>query len=313
MSKIITNKFIVIIFAILLVSFLFYIIKTINKQTTNLAKQNQRLQISTSFYPLYYFTSQIVLDKADIYNVTPAGAEPHSYEPTTRDITKIENSQLLIINGNNFEAWAKNIITILKKNTPIIINISKNLAEQNLIEKNSETRDPHFWLNPKIAQSEVKIILDNLMIVDPTNARYYVENSNLLLNKLDELDVKFRTGLINCQKNEIITAHAAFGYLANEYGFNQIAISGLSPDEEPSPKKLSTIADFAKQNQVEYIFFESMVSPKLANTIASEIGAKTLVLNPIEGITQEDIKNGKTYFTEMNNNLINLKIALQCQ
>ena len=98
-----------------------------------------------------------------------------------------------------------------------------------------------------------------------------------------------------------------------EYGLNQVSISGLSPDEEPSPQQLAAIADFAKENNVEYIFFESLVSPKLAETIASEIGAETLVLNPLEGLSDEEINSGKNYFTEMQNNLANLKIALECR
>ena len=313
MPKKIYKIMLIVTLTLLVVGFGTFLITSKNNQIEGSVKQNKQLQMTTSFYPLYYFATQITKEKADVHNITPAGAEPHAYEPTSRDITKIENSQILIINGNDFEAWAKNINTVLGKNTPTIVNISKNLADQNLIEKDPQTRDPHFWLNPKIAQSEVKIILENLKNVDPNNAQYYTDNANQLLIKLIELDSKFKSDLNNCQKKEIITSHAAFSYLAKEYGFNQVAISGLSPDEEPSPKKLSSIANFAKQNQVEYIFFESLVSPKLADTIAVEVGAKTLVLNPIEGITQEEIENGKTYFTEMYNNLINLKIALKCQ
>src|SRR3989339_561547 len=226
MPKKIYKIMMIVTLTLLVVGFGIFVIKSKNNQIVGSVKQNKQLQMTTSFYPLYYFATQITKEKADVHNITPAGAEPHAYEPTSRDITKIENSQILIINGNDFEAWAKNINTVLGKNTPTIVNISKNLADQNLIEKDPQTRDPHFWLNPK---------------------------------------------------------------------------------------KLSSIANFAKQNQVEYIFFESLVSPKLADTIAVEVGAKTLVLNPIEGITQEEIENGKTYFTEMYNNLINLKIALKCQ
>ncbi len=313
MLKVVTHKISAIILTILTASFLIYLLQTTNNQPPKVVTKNPRLQIVTSFYPLYFFTTQIVQDKADVHNVTPAGAEPHDYEPTIKDITNIENSQLLIINGNKFEAWAENIINIIDGKTLTIINMGESLAKQNLIEKNIQTRDPHFWLSPKLAKHEIEIILQNLITIDPVNFQYYNDNSKLLLDKLSSLNNQFKIGLSNCQKKEIVTSHAAFGYLASDYGLNQTAISGLSPDEEPSPKKIAEIANFAKNKQIRYIFFESLISPKLADTIAKEIGAKTLLLNPIEGITEEDIKNGKTYFTEMQNNLINLKIALQCQ
>lgn len=127
------------------------------------------------------------------------------------------------------------------------------------------------------------------------------------------LDKDYRSGLSKCNKKDIITSHAAFGYLAKEYGFNQLAIAGLSPDEEPTLQTLKNISDFAKKNNVQYIFFESLVSPKLSETIANEVGAKTLVLNPLEGLSIQDIAEGKNYFTEMRSNLNQLKIALQCQ
>src|SRR5258708_33486523 len=112
----------------------------------------------------------------------------------------------------------------------------------------------------------------------------------------------FRSGLANCKQKDIITSHAAFGYLASTYGLNQVPIAGLSPDQEPSAKQLAEVANFAKQHNVKYIFFEKLVSPKLSETIASEIGAKTLVLDPLEGLTEYDIKSGKGSFSGMQEN-----------
>ncbi len=134
----------------------------------------------------------------------------------------------------------------------------------------------------------------------------------MLNQKLDQLDKTYAEGLKTCKQKDIITSHAAFGYLATRYGLNQVAISGISPDEEPSSQQLAEVAKFAKENDVKYIFFESLVSPKLSETIAHEIGAKTLVLDPLEGISDDDIKQGKNYFTVMENNLKNLQKALQC-
>lgn len=306
-------KLSVVIFTILMLIFLIFLLKIAINQPPKTTTKNPRLQIVTSFYPLFFFTTQIVQDRADVYNITPAGAEPHDYEPTTKDMVKIENSQILIINGGKFEAWADNVQNILGKQNISIIDINKNLVDQDNVEKNIQTRDPHFWLDPILAKKEVELITQNLIIADPTNTNFYTNNSKILIDKLENLNTKFKTELSNCQKKDIITSHAAFKYLAQKYNFNQMAISGLSPDEEPTPKQLANTADLAQKNKIQYIFFESLVNPKLANTIAQEIGAKTLILNPIEGLTDEEIKNGKNYFTEMQNNLTNLKIALQCQ
>jgi len=134
----------------------------------------------------------------------------------------------------------------------------------------------------------------------------------ILDGKLDELHRAFTQGLAHCQRNDIVTSHAAFGYLAARYGLAQIPIAGLSPDAEPSPEQLAEVADYGKKHRVSTIFFESLVSPRLAETIASEVGAKTQVLDPIEGVSDQDRKAGKTYLTIMEENLQRLKTALAC-
>ncbi|MEK7195779.1 MAG: zinc ABC transporter substrate-binding protein, partial [Patescibacteria group bacterium] len=123
----------------------------------------------------------------------------------------------------------------------------------------------------------------------------------------------YSAGLKNCALKDIITSHAFFGYLAATYSLRQISIAGLSPDAEPSSKEIGVIVKFAKENKVKYIFFESLVNPKLSETIATEIEAKTLVLNPLEGLTRAETNAGKNYFTEMRDNLNNLKVALECE
>lgn len=310
--KININKLIsvsIIIFIVIL--FGYFIINQI-RQTRPPSASSGKLQVVTSFYPLYFFTSEITQDKADIYNITPAGAEPHDYEPSTRDIAKIEDSDLLVLNGGKLEAWGDKIKENLKDKKTLMITVGTNIVNQEIIEDGESIQDPHIWLDPILAKKEIAIIVQALSQIDPDNEGTYQTNAQNLLGKLDRLNSEFREGLNGCIKKDIITSHAAFGYLASEYGLNQISISGLSPDSEPSVQKLTEVADFAKKNQIKYIFFESLISPKLSQTIATETGAQTLVLNPIEGLSGEEIKNGKNYFSEMEDNLKNLKIALQC-
>lgn len=284
----------------------------LNQSNSQLPTSNLKIQVVTSFYPLYFFVSQIASDKATISNLTPAGAEPHDYEPTTQDLTKIEMSDLLILNGG-VEAWAEKIKQNLSGTQVKVVVAGDGLLTHNLTESGQTSLDPHIWLNPLLAKQESEKIGQALEQIDPQNGSYYQASLSKFENQLDQLDQEYKSGLKSCKQKDIITSHAAFGYLARQYGLNQIPIDGLSPDEEPSPQKIIEIAQFAKQNEVKYIFFESLVSPKLSQTLASEVGAQTLVLDPLEGLSQDDINSGKNYFTLMRENLKNLKIALECQ
>lgn len=266
---------------------------------------NNKVQVVASFYPLYFFASQIGGDKVEVTNITPSGAEPHDYEPTTQDVAKISTSNLLILNGH-VEPWGD------KVTAPKTLVAGDGLTTKQLVEDGQTIVDPHVWLSPLLAKKEVAKIFQALIKIDPKDQNYFQANATHLDQKLDEIDQAYKHGLANCQQKDIITSHAAFGYLAAEYDLNQVPIAGLSPDEEPSAKQLADVANFAKSHNVKYIFFESLVSPKLSETIATEIGAKTLVLDPLEGVSDADIKQGRDYFTVMQDNLTNLQIALQC-
>ncbi len=271
-----------------------------------------KLKVSASFYPLYFFASQIGGDKADVRNITPAGSEPHDYDPSTQDIARIETGNMLVLNGG-VEAWGNKIKDNLKDKDVLIVTAGESLLSKQLTEEGQTMIDPHVWLDPLLAKEEVSKITQGFIKIDPKNKLYYQDNENKLNNKLNQLDLIFKEGLKNCRQKNIITSHAAFAYLGSRYGLNQVAIAGLSPDAEPSAKQLADVADFAKKNNIKYIFFESLVSPKLSDTIAQEAGAKTLVLDPIEGISDNDIKAGKDYFSVMQENLKNLQTALECK
>ncbi len=273
---------------------------------------NKKVQVSTSFYPLYYFASQIAGDKADIKNITPSGSEPHDYDPSTQDIAHIESGNMLILNGG-VEAWGGKIQDNLKGTKVTIVTAGEGLLTKQLTENGQTAQDPHVWLDPILAKQEVAKITQGFQSVDPSNSSYYADNEKKLDSKLDQLDQDYKQGLANCTQKDIITSHAAFGYLGARYGLNQVAIAGLSPDAEPSSQQLADVVNFAKAHNVKYIFFESLVSPKLSDTIATEVGAKTMVLDPIEGISDDDIKSGKDYYTVMQDNLKNLRIALECK
>lgn len=289
---------------------LFWLFQSITKPVSQ--TDNNRIQVTTSFYPLYFFATQIGGDYINVVNITPAGAEPHDYEPTTQDVAKIQNSELLILNGG-VEAWGDKIKNNLSGKTKILIAGADLLTQQLTDEEGKNGLDPHIWLSPQLAKIETEKIATEMENLDPQHLKYYQNNETNLETRLDNLDQSYKQGLGNCNKKDIITSHAAFGYLAKAYGLDQVAVAGLSPDAEPSAQQLAKVVDFAKQNNIKYIFFESLISPKLSNTIASEVGAQTLVLDPLEGLSSDDMKKGQDYFSVMQQNLANLQIALDCQ
>lgn len=303
------NIKILILLIIILIGVIFLIF---NKKEETL--QNDKFKIVTSFYPLYFFASYIGGDNVEVYNIVPSGAEPHSYEPTAKDMALIENGDLIILNGGGFESWASDLENnILDKNKLLIAGEGLFTLSQEYDNHGDGNNDPHIWLSPSLAMYMVDSIETRLSLLDDINKEYYASNALSLKQKLVNLDLEFKNNLSNCQMKDIVTSHMAFAYLAKDYGFRQVPISGLSPEEEPSFKDIIKIIKFVEDNNIKYIFFESLMSPKFSETIANETGAKTLVLNPIAGLTKEEINMGKDYFILMEENLSNLKIALQCK
>jgi zinc transport system substrate-binding protein len=276
------------------------------------SEDTSKIAIVTSFYPLYFLIGEIGGDKINLVNITPTGVEPHEYEPRSLDIALMENSDVIILNGGGLEPWGERIQKNIDASSTIIVNASEGLISRNVVENEKTIRDPHIWLSPTLVSKMVDTIVLALEKADAPNTDYYETNARSLKTRLEALSSEFSQGLSSCKRKDFITSHAAFGYLAEEFNLNQVAIAGLSPESEPSVKELAEITTFAKANGVKYIFFESLVSPKLSQTVAREVGAQTLVLNPIEGLRAADISAGKDYFSEMRNNLANLRLALEC-
>lgn len=286
-------------------------VDTFKKPKSNIAK-SKKIEVVTSFYPLYYFLSEIGKENVSVINLTPVGAEPHDFEPNTQDISKINKSSLLILNGAGLEPYGDKLKRDLKGSRVRVVTVVEELANQEVKKNEKKIIDPHVWLDPVLAKKEVIIITQALIEADLSHRSVYEVNSQNLISKLDSLDFAFKEGLKSCQQKDIVTSHAAFGYLATRYGFNQISLTGLSPGHEPSPQDFVNIVKLVKKNNIKYIFFETLVSSRLAETLAQETGAKTLIFNPLEDLTKEEQAAGKDYFSVQMENLKNLKIALGC-
>jgi zinc transport system substrate-binding protein len=273
---------------------------------------SSKISVYTSFYAMYDFTSKIGGDKINLTNLVPAGTEPHDWEPTPADIANLEKADVFIFNGAGMEAWTEKVLKSLENKELVAVEASKDLKLLENADRDEDLKyDPHVWLNPMLAKKEMEAIKNALVTADPANKDYYEKNFSDNAKKLDDLDKEFKEAAAKFTKKDIVVAHQAFGYICDAYGLKQVAIEGLSADAEPSPARMAEITEFAKENNVKYIFFEELISPKVAETIAAEVGAETEVLNPLEGLEDADIKAGKEYFSVMKENLEVLKKALQ--
>ena len=292
-------------------------------RTTEKPPQESSLTIYTSFYPMEFLVSQIAGDKAQVISLVPAGVEPHEWEPKPRTLAGLQESDMLVYNGAGMEAWLEDFLPSLKNSGVKTVNTSSGLELLPFDEKNADVHegeegeenaellyDPHVWVSPAKYKQQAENVLNALIEIDAANQDYYKSNYSKLAEQLDKLDSDYRKAVAGFKSKVFIVSHSAFEYLAKEYGLTQLPIRGVTPLAEPSPAKLAELVQICKDNDIKYIFFESLVSPKLSETLAKEVGAETLVLNDGQGITAEQMKQGRSYITIMYENLENLKKAL---
>nr|WP_167483708.1 zinc ABC transporter substrate-binding protein [Paenibacillus xylanexedens] len=297
-----------------------------------------KVNVVTTFYPVYAFTTAIGGEDANVINLLPTGVEPHDWTPKSQDIVNTSKAQLFFYNGAGLEGWVPNFLKSLNSDTQVkSVAVSEGVklltaedddghghgeehedehADEHTDEATSEDVadhhiDPHTWVSPKSAMIMAENIKNSLVETDPDHKAGYEQRYKELRTKLETLDQRFTDELATVPNNEIVVSHQAFGYLARDYGLTQHAIMGLSPDAEPTGQDIVKLAKLVKDEGIKYIFFEELVSDKLAKTLASEAGVETMVLNPVEGLTKEQATNGDDYFTLMEKNLQNLLIALK--
>lgn len=255
-----------------------------------------RVAVAAAFYPLAYAAEQIGGDRVAVRNLTPPGAEPHDVELSARDVERIRSSDVVLYLGSGFQPSFERAVEGADGETIDLLGMDLLAGEEGV--------DPHVWLDPLRYAEQARRIGDVLGRQQPA-ARF--------AERLRELDADFERGLARCARREIVTSHAAFYYLADRYELEQIGLTGVSPEAEPTARDLEAIVDEVETTGATTIFFETLVSPRLAETVAREAGAKTAVLNPLEGLSQEDLDEGKDYFSVMRENLATLRQALGCR
>lgn len=295
------------------------------------------LPVVATVYPAYDIAKQVGGDKVNVTLLVPPGTEPHDWEPTVKDLKAVGQAKVFIYNGAGLEPSEKLLAPdILKEAKPVELAKSVELMPIKTVELDNETEvahdhdhhtdaahhdddghdhhhgtvDPHIWLNPMNVAKEVDAVVAAFSEADPTNKDYYEANGKAYKEKLTALDAQYRAFAATIPNKELVVTHEAFGYLANRYGFTQLGIMGVAPDAEPTPERMASIISFVKAHKVKAIFSEELVNPKFAEAIAKETGAKVYMLNPVEGLTEEQMKAGATYLSIMEDNLKVLKTAL---
>lgn len=281
----------------------------------------ENLKIYTSFYPLKEAAENIGGNRINIESVVPSGAEIHGYEPSPRQIAALEKADIFYYIGIGLEPWTERVVNNLKNSQVKTVQVSEDLTLRKVTGDENEDHhhnhedserefDPHIWLDPVNMKEIGKKIKDTLSEIDPANSNYYEDNYHQFAEKLEELDKEYKDTLVSSEKDTIMVSHAVFGYLADRYNFKQLAVTGITPHEEPSPRTIADMVDTAREYNLEYIFMETLASPGSVEVLAEEADLEILTLHPVSGLTEAQKESGEDYFSLMRKNLDNLQKAL---
>ena len=295
-------------------------------------------EMIAAFYPLQFVAERVAGDTRPVRNLTPAGAEPHDLEISARDTAAVHDAGLVVLLGGftpALDAAVEDLPAERVLDVAAAANLTGHTEDAHADDDHSDDehsddehsddehtddahaddahdgRDPHFWLDPLRLAAVATELADRLAADDPERADGYTERAAELVVELEALDSEFAAGLADCEVTSLVTSHTAFGYLAERYGLAQIGIAGLSPDAEPTPAKLAEVTDFVNEHGVSTIYYETLVDPAVAETVATETGAATAVLDPLEGLAAGAAD--ADYFTVMRANLDTLRTGQRCR
>ncbi len=292
------------------------------------AQGEKKLRVVTTLFPLYDFVRTIGGDRVDARLLLPPGVEPHNFEPRPEDVVLLNKADIFVYTNRYMEPWAANILKGIPNKGLEVVDASAGVT---FIPANGEEEheghgggehghhhgegmDPHVWLSIPNAEKMVENITAALVRKDPAGSDSYRKNAAAYRTRLDELDNRFKEGLSGCGQHLFLHGgHSAFGYLSQRYGLTYVSAFAVSADAEPSPRKLMELVNLMRKNSLKYIFYEELLSPRVAETIARETGATLLKLHGIHNVSREDLAGRATYISLMEQNLKNLRTGLQCR
>ena len=282
---------------------------------------NGKLDVVASFYPLEFIARSVGGDAVNVTTLTAPGVEPHDLELTPKQVGTIAGAKLVVYE-KNLQPAVDEAVAQNAKDAGFDVAPAANLEATGAdfeehpnsgaapAAHTANALDPHFWLDPVRYAAVVKAVEEKLAATDSANAEGYHARAKTLLAEVGRLDTEYKTGLADCTLKTFVTSHQAFAYLAKRYGLTMVGIAGFTPDAEPTPSRIKEVQDIVKAQHVTTIFYEELVSPKVAETIARDVGVKTAVLSPIEGLS--DANSKETYLTLMQENLQELRKANSC-
>ena len=262
-----------------------------------------RVDVVTSLYPIAFAAQRVGGTRIAVANLTPTGAEPHDLELTTKQVDQLLDADVALVVGGGFQPAVERTANQRDGTT---------VAVRDALPTGKDSDDPHVWLDPVLMRDIVDQIRRALTRADPSGRATYQRNADTLSAKLDDLDARYRAGFAHCTRELIVTAHEAFGHLARRYGLREEGVAGLSPDAEPDARRIAELADLARREGATVVFTERLLSPRIARTLAREAGARTEVLDPLEGLDATLRADGASYLSVMDQNLRKLRSALGC-
>jgi len=278
-----------------------------------------KLNVVASFYPLQFATEQIGGNHVAVTSLTKPGAEPHEVELTPREVAAVSTARLVVYERGlqgavdkavQSQAGDRSLDVTPAADLDLVFQPGVGAVDSTPRANAPGTKDPHFWLDPQRYSEVATVIAQRLSIVDPANKADYVNNAAAFQGRLAALTEEFKAGLANCWRRYIVTSHSAFGYLAQRFGMVQVAINGLSPEDEPKAAQIAAVSAYVRARGVTTIYAETLASPAIAQAVASETGAKMATLDPLEGLT--DKSRGNDYFEVMRANLKALRAGQGC-
>jgi zinc transport system substrate-binding protein len=268
--------------------------------------------VVASFYPLAEAAETVGGELVTVVNLTPPGVEPHDLELAPADLELLVTADLVLIVGSGFQPAVEDAVGDAEGMVLDVLDGLDTLPATDDDDGEELSADPHVWLDPARYASLVDAVAGALSDAVPDGAEVIRERAQAYVAELEALDAEFARGLERCESRTMLVNHAAFGYLASAYDLRQEAISGISPEAEPGPERLAELRRLVEREGITTIFTEELATPEVARTLATEAGVDTALLNPLEGLTQDQLDAGETYLSVMRDNLGTLRAGLGC-
>ncbi|GAA0480344.1 metal ABC transporter substrate-binding protein [Salinibacillus aidingensis] len=316
---------------IILVLFIPVITACTQDENQAIKKHTDKISIYTTLYPIEDFTRKIGGEYVEVTNLLSDGMDPHTYEPTSKTIVDIAESDLFMYSGAGLEAYAEKISKAVESEEVLIVEAAKGVdtvhhghgkevTVSKPVHENEEEdshhnhqhgdKDPHVWLDPLRSIDIAETIKESLISLKPEHKKFFQQNFQELKANLEALDSKFHDVIHHADRKQFVVSHAAYGYWEEAYGIKQIGISGMNQNSELSQKELTNIINEVKEKQIDYLLFENTSVSNIAQLIKDEVGATVLPIHNLSVRTREEIQNQDDYFSLMRKNLESLSTAL---